>query len=103
MLRYSMIVIKLGPNNYNGLLVDFDCVLEGKTVEELKKQGARVLAQEMRKREDFSPNYKFDVSQIYKKRTMTEISKEEMKNLEIVKISLELNDKSILFEGRIQV
>lgn len=103
MLRYSMIVIKLGPNNYNGLLVDFDCVLEGKTVEELKKQGARVLAQEMREREDFSPNYKFDVSQIYKKRTMTEISKEEMKNLEIVKILLELNDKSILFEGRIQV
>ena len=34
---------------------------------------------------------------------MTEISKEEMKNLEIVEILLELNDKSILFEGRIQV
>ena len=34
---------------------------------------------------------------------MTEISKEEMKNLEIVKILLELNDKSILFEGRVRV
>ena len=34
---------------------------------------------------------------------MTEISKEEMKNLEIVEILLELNYKSILFEGRIQV
>ena len=34
---------------------------------------------------------------------MTEISKEEMKNLEIVKILLELNDKSILFEGKFRV
>ena len=103
MLRYGMIVIKLGPNNYNGLLVDIDEVIEGKTIYELKRKGAKILAKEMRERRDLSPNYKFDVSQIYKKRTMTEISEEEMKNSEIVQILLELNDNGILFEGRVRV
>ena len=41
--------------------------------------------------------------EIYKKRTMTEISEEEMKNSEIVQILLELNDNGILFEGRVRV
>lgn len=103
MLRYGMIVIKLGPNNYNGLLVDIDEVIEGKTIYELKRKGAKILAKEMRERRDLSPNYKFDVSQIYKKRTMTEISEEEMKNSEIVQILLELNDNGILFEGKFRV
>lgn len=34
---------------------------------------------------------------------MTEISKEEMKNLEIVEILLKLHDNVILFEGRTRV
>lgn len=103
MLRYGMIVIKLGPNDYNGLMVDLDEVIEGKTIYELKRKGAKILAKEMRERRDLSPNYKFDVSQIYKKRTMTEISEEEMKNSEVVEILLELNDNGILFEGRVRV
>lgn len=103
MLRYGMIVIKLGPNDYNGLMVDLDEVIEGKTIYELKRKGAKILAKEMRERRDLSPNYKFDVSQIYKKRTMTEISEEEMKNSEVVEILLELNDNGILFEGKFRV
>ncbi len=103
MLRYNMIVIKLGPNNYNGLMIDVDDVLEAKTLQQLKIKGARVLAQVMREKEDFLPNYKFDVSQIYKERTMTEISEFEMNNSEIVEIRLELRDNLILFEGRIRV
>ena len=104
MLRYNMIVIKLGPNNYNGLMIDVDDVLEAKTLQQLKIKGARVLAHEMREKgEDLLPNYEFDVSQIYKKRTMTEISEFEMNNSEIVEIRLELRDNLILFEGRIRV
>lgn len=104
MLRYKMIAIKLNTNNYNGLLVDCDYVVEAKTVQQLKMKGAKVLAHEMREKgEDLLPNYEFDVSQIYKKRTMTEISEFEMNNSEIVEIRLELRDNLILFEGRIRV
>lgn len=104
MLRYNMILIKLNANRYNGLLIDVDCVVEAKTVQQLKLKGAKVLAQEMREKgEDLLPNYKFDISQIYKKRTMTEISEFEMNNSEIVEIRLELRDNLILFEGRIRV
>ena len=103
MMRYNMIAIKLGPNDYNGLLVDLDEVVEGRTIYELKKNGAKILAQEMREREDLLPNFKFDINEIYRERTKTDISEFEMKNLEIVKILLELNDKSILFEGKFRV
>lgn len=32
MLKYSMIAIKVAPNNYNGLLVDTDYVVEGRNL-----------------------------------------------------------------------
>lgn len=103
MMRYNMIAIKLGPNDYNGLLVDLDEVVEGRTIYELKRKGAKILAQEMREKKDLLPNFKFDINEIYRERTKTDISEFEMKNLEIVKILLELNDKSILFEGKFRV
>lgn len=103
MLKYSMIAIKVATNNYNGLLVDTDYVVEGRTIYELKKNGAKILAQEMREKKDLLPNFNFDINEIYRERTKTDISEFEMENSEIVKILLELNDKSILFEGRIQV
>ena len=103
MLKYSMIAIKVAPNNYNGLLVDTDYVVEGRTIYELKKNGAKILAQEMREKKDLFPNFNFDINEIYRERTKTDISKFEMENAEIVKILLELNDNGILFEGRVRV
>ncbi len=103
MLKYSMIAIKVAPNNYNGLLVDTDYVVEGRTIYELKKNGAKILAQEMREREAILPNFKFKINEIYRERTKTDISESEMKNSEIVKILLELHDNVILFEGRTRV
>ena len=103
MLKYSMIAIKVAPNNYNGLLVDTDYVVEGRTIYELKKNGAKILAQEMRESEPILPNFKFKINEIYRERTKTDISESEMKNSEIVKILLELHDNVILFEGRTRV
>ena len=103
MMRYNMIAIKLGPNYYNGLLVDSDEVVEGRTIYELKRKGAKILAQEMREKKDLLPNFKFDINEIYRERTKTDISEFEMENSEIVEILLELNDNGILFEGKFQV
>ena len=103
MLKYSMIAIKVTPNNYNGLLIDIDYVVEGRTIYELKKNGAKILAQEMRERGAFLPNFKFKINEIYRERTKTDISESEMKNSEIVEILLELHDNVILFEGRVEV
>ena len=90
MMRYNMIAIKLGPNDYNGLLVD-------------KRTGAKILAQEMREKKDLLPNFNFDINEIYRERTKTDISELEMENSEIVQILLELNDDAILFEGKFRV
>ena len=103
MLKYNMIAIKVAPNNYNGLLVDTDYVVEGRTMYELKKNGAKILAQEMREKKDILPNFKFDINEIYRERTKTDISEFEMENSEVVKILLELNDNVILFEGKFRV
>ena len=103
MMRYNMIAIKLGPNNYNGLLVDLDEVVEAKTIYALKRKGAKILAQEMREKKDILPNFKFEINEIYRERTKTDISEFEMENSEIVEILLELNDNGILFEGKVRV
>lgn len=103
MLKYSMIAIKVATNDYNGLLVDTDYVVEGKTIYELKKNGAKILAQEMREKKDILPNFKFEINEIYRERTKTDISEFEMENSEVVGILLELHDNVILFEGKVRV
>ena len=57
----------------------------------------------MREKKDILPNFKFEINEIYRERTKTDISEFEMENSEIVEIFLELNDSRILFEGRIEV
>ena len=101
MPRYKFVCIKLQNNSYNALVYDVDEVVEGRTLTALKREVARVLIDSMNEGKQYSPKKeKVDIRSLYKERTHTEISEEELKNATIEEVKLELYDNNVtLFIG----
>ena len=100
MQRYKFVCIKLKKNSYNALLFDLEEVVEGRTLTSLKREVGRVLINSMNEKQ-FLPNRgEIDIRSLYKERTNSDISAEELQNATIEEVKLELHDNNVtLFIG----
>ena len=96
MPRYKFVCIKLQNNSYNALVYDLDEVVEGNNITSLKREVARVLIDSMNEGEQYLPNTeKVNIRHLYKERTHSEISEEELMNSTVEEIELELHDNNV--------
>ena len=96
MSRYKFVAIKLKDNSYNALVYDVDEVVEGRTLTALKREVAKVLIDSMNEGKQYSPKKeKVYIRSLYKERTHSEISEEELMNSTVEEIELELHDNNV--------
>ena len=83
-------------NTYNALLFDSDEVVEAKTMTSLKREVGRVLIKSMDEGKQYSPKKgKINIRDLYKERTCSQISEEELKNASVEEVELELHDNNV--------